>query len=213
MLSNTDVVELIELRRNLHRHPELSGVEEKTAKAIVDELKKLSPTSVLTDLGGHGVAATFDSGVEGPTVLFRAELDALPIQEISANPWVSSVPGVGHMCGHDGHMMFLLALGRMLSRVPVAKGRVVLMFQPSEEDGSGARAVVADPAYNNIRPDYAFAIHVEPGRPFAYVSTRAGLTNCASTGLEIKLQVKQLMRQTPKTECHQRWLLLSLFQR
>lgn len=187
MLSNADTVELTELRRELHRLPELSGEEAQTAKTIVTALEPLSPTRILTGLGGHGVAAVFDSGVAGPTVMFRAELDALPIQEISDCPWVSTIPGKAHMCGHDGHMMFLIGLGRILSRSPVAKGRVVLMFQPAEEDGSGARAVVAESAFDDIRPDYAFAIHVEPGRPFGYVATRAGLMNCASLGLEIKL--------------------------
>ncbi len=198
MLTNTDKIELVELRRYLHQHPELSGEEEHTASTIVLALKPLACTQVHTGLGGHGVAAVFDSGVAGPTLMFRAELDALPIQEISSNQWISTVPGKGHMCGHDGHMMFLLALAKMLSIKPVAKGRVVLMFQPSEEDGSGARAVVAEPAYDAIRPDYAFAIHVEPGRPFGFVATRAGLMNCASLGLEIKLQGKTAHAADPE---------------
>ncbi len=198
MLSNSDVIELVELRHELHRHPELSGEEVETAKSIVAALKSIEPSRILTGLGGHGVAAVFDSGIDGPTVLFRAELDALPIQEISDKPWISETPGKGHLCGHDGHMMFLLGLGRMISRVPITTGRVVLMFQPAEEDGSGARAVVADPAYEDIRADYAFAIHVEPGRPFGYVSTRVGLINCASQGLEIKLTGKTAHAADPE---------------
>lgn len=92
----------------------------------------------------------------------------------------------------------LLALGRLISRRPVARGRVVLMFQPAEEDGSGARAVVADPAFQEIRPDWAFAIHVEPGRPFGYVATRPGLINCAPLGLEISLTGKTAHAATPE---------------
>jgi amidohydrolase len=187
MLTNSDLTELTEFRRELHMRPELSGEEVETARLIVAALAPLSPTRVLTGLGGHGVAAVFDSGAVGPTVLFRAELDALPIQELSDASWVSRVAGKGHLCGHDGHMTMLLALGRLISRNPVAKGRVVLMFQPAEEDGSGARAVVADPAFKEIAPDWAFAIHVEPGRPFGFVATRAGLINCASQGLAITL--------------------------
>lgn len=198
MLSNTDILELTELRRTLHQNPELSGEEKETAKAIVAALQPLQPSQILTNLGGHGVAAEFDSGVAGPTVLFRAELDALPIQELADLPWASRVPGKAHMCGHDGHMMFLLALGRIISRKPVAKGRVVLMFQPSEENGAGARAVVADPSYETIRPDFAFAIHVEPGRPWGYVATRAGLMNCASSGLEIRLLGKTAHAADPE---------------
>jgi len=187
LLSASDLDELSTLRKHFHRHPELSGEEVQTAQTISDKLKALSPTRVITQLGGHGVAAVFDSGVAGPTVMFRAELDALPIQEQSDNEWASTVPGKSHMCGHDGHMMFLIALAKLLRSKPAEKGRVVLMFQPSEEDGTGARAVVADAAYHDIIPDYAFAIHLEPGLPFGYVATRAGLINCASHGLQIKL--------------------------
>ncbi len=198
MLSNSDLVELTELRRKLHRSPELSGEEVETARTIVKALELLSPTKILTGLGGHGVAAIFDSDNEGSTVLFRAELDALPIQEQSDNSWASEIPNKGHLCGHDGHMMFLMGLGRILSRNPVEIGRVVLMFQPAEEDGSGARAVVADPAYQQIKADWAFAIHIEPGRPWGYVSTRTGLVNCASQGLQIKLTGKTAHAADPE---------------
>jgi amidohydrolase len=92
----------------------------------------------------------------------------------------------------------LLALGRMISRQPVAQGRVILMFQPAEEDGSGAKAVVADPAYQEIKADWAFAIHIEPGRPFGYVSTCPGLVNCASLGLKIKLTGKTAHAADPE---------------
>ena len=87
-------------------------------------------------------------------------------------------------------MTILLALGRLLARQPVQQGRVVLMFQPAEEDGSGARLVVADPKFAAIAPDYAFAIHNEPGLPFGYVGTKTGLINCASRGLIIRLKGK-----------------------
>lgn len=198
MLTNTDTQELTELRRTLHQHPELSGEEVETAKTIVAALRPLKPSKIHTGVGGHGIAAVFDSGVTGPTVLFRAELDALPIQEIADIPWASKVAGKGHMCGHDGHMMFLLALGRLIANKPIAKGRVVLMFQPSEENGVGARAVVADKIYAQIQPDFAYAIHIEPGRPWGYVSTRAGLMNCASHGLEIRLKGKTAHAADPE---------------
>lgn len=199
MLTNSDLMDLTALRRHLHQWPEVSGQERQTAAKIVDELKALGPAQILSELGGHGVAAVFDSGVSGDTVLFRAELDALPIAELSGVPWSSEEPGKGHLCGHDGHMVMLLALGRLIARRPIAKGRMVLMFQPAEEDGSGARAVVADPAFAQVRPDWAFAIHNEPGRPFGYVSTRAGLINCASQGLQITLTGKTAHAADPDT--------------
>lgn len=198
MLTNHDLLELTEFRRDLHRYPELSGEEVETARKITAALKALSPTRILTGLGGHGVAAVFDSGKDGPTVLFRAELDALPIEERNDIAWSSQTIGKSHVCGHDGHMTMLLALGRMISRQPVAQGRVILMFQPAEEDGSGAKAVVADPAYQEIQADWAFAIHIEPGRPFGYVSTCPGLINCASLGLKIKLTGKTAHAADPE---------------
>lgn len=198
MLTNLDLMELTEFRRELHRTPELSGEEVETASKIAAALKPMSPTRILTGLGGHGVAAVFDSFKNGPTVLFRAELDALPIEERNDIEWLSKISGKSHVCGHDGHMTMLLALGRMISRQPVAHGRVILMFQPAEEDGSGAKAVVADPAYQEIQADWAFAIHIEPGRPFGYVSTCAGLINCASLGLKIKLSGKTAHAADPE---------------
>ncbi len=198
MLTNSDLMELAEFRRELHRYPELSGEEVETARKIAAALKPMAPTRIVTGLGGHGVAAVFDSCEDGPTVLFRAELDALPIEELNDIEWSSKISGKSHVCGHDGHMTMLLALGRMISRQPVARGRVILMFQPAEEDGSGAKAVVTDPAYQAIQADWAFAIHIEPGRPFGYVSTCAGLINCASMGLKITLSGKTAHAADPE---------------
>ena len=118
MLSNLDLHELTTFRRVLHRYPEVSGSETETAKRITDALGMLEPDQILSGLGGHGVAAIFESGVEGPTVLFRAELDALPIEETTGADWSSTINGVGHLCGHDGHMTMLLGLGRLLQRRP-----------------------------------------------------------------------------------------------
>lgn len=199
MLTNSDLVELTEFRRALHRRPEVSGEEAETAKTVVAALKAMCPAAIHTGLGGHGVAAIFDSGKVGPTVLFRAELDALPIEERNgAIAWPSEIPGNSHVCGHDGHMTMLLALGLMISRRPVAQGRVILMFQPAEEDGSGAKAVVADPAFDQLKPDWAFAIHNAPGSPFGVVSSRVGLMNCASLGLKVKLSGKTAHAADPQ---------------
>lgn len=198
MLSEEILHQLIEFRRTLHQYPELSGEEVQTARRITLALEPLHPSKIMQNLGGHGVAAIFDSGIAGPTVLFRAELDALPITEISDNPWASKIAGKGHLCGHDGHMTMLIALGHLITAAPHKSGRIILMFQPAEEDGSGARAVVNDPQFEAIKPDWAFAIHNEPGRPFGFVSTRPGLINCASQGLEIALTGKTAHAATPE---------------
>ena len=198
MLTNSDLIELTNFRRALHTCPEVSGEESETADTIAAALRPLSPARVLRGLGGHGVAAVFEGLKDGPTVLFRAELDALPIRELSDLPWSSRYEGKGHLCGHDGHMTMLLALGRLIAREPIPAGRVVLMFQPAEEDGSGARAVAADRAFAEIAPDWAFAIHNDPGRALGTVGLRDGLINCASQGLQITLTGKTAHAANPE---------------
>jgi len=186
-LSNSDIVDLITVRRDLHRHPEVSGDEIQTARTIASALTAWSPTTVLTGLGGHGVAAVFDSGNPGPTVMVRSELDALPIVELGDIPHASEIPGKGHLCGHDGHSTILLGVARLLSRRRPDTGRVVLMFQPAEEDGSGAAAVIADPQFTQIAPDWALSLHNMPGVALGAAWLAAGPANCASLGLKISL--------------------------
>lgn len=199
MLTNRDIAELTDWRRELHRFPEVSRNEAGTAARVVAALAPLGPDQVLTGLGGHGVAAVFSSAAPGPTVLFRAELDALPIEEVSDAPHRSTIPGSGHLCGHDGHMTLLLGLGRLIARRRPARGRVVLMFQPAEEDGSGAAAVVADPAFAAIKPDWAFSLHNMPGISFGRGLLKAGVVNCASQGLKITLGGKTAHASLPET--------------
>lgn len=198
-LTNQDIIELTEWRRSLHRHPELSNEEEATARRVADFLAPTHPDAVLTGLGGHGVALVYESGHPGPTVLFRSELDALPIEELSGVPHASQVPGKAHMCGHDGHTAILAALGRIFARQRPAKGRVVLMFQPAEETGNGAAAVVADPRFAAIAPDFAFALHNLPGVPLGEVRVKPGVVNCASRGMRVVLEGKTAHSSMPET--------------
>lgn len=197
MLRNSDIAELTAFRRHLHAHPEVSGQEAWTAAEVARELAALSPSRLVTDLGGHGVAAVFEGAAPGPTVMFRAELDALPIGEETGNPWASQIPGKGHQCGHDGHSTILLGLARLLSRQRPARGRAVLLFQPAEEDGSGAAAVLADPAFEAIRPDWAFALHNMPGHPEGALVIEPGPANCASRGLKVTLSGHTSHAATP----------------
>lgn len=181
-----DVRELTAFRRALHRIPELSGEERETASRVCDMLVPTQPDKVLTEMGGHGVAAIYDSGKPGPTILFRSELDALPIQELGAIEHRSTVPGKAHLCGHDGHSTILLGLGRIIARARPTSGRVILMFQPAEEDGAGAAAVIADPRYPEIKPDWAFSLHNAPDVEFGFGRLSAGPANCASRGIKIR---------------------------
>lgn len=197
-LTNADIAELTDWRREMHRFPEVSRMESATAARVVDALGALAPDQVITGLGGHGVAAIFNGPNPGPTVLFRAELDGLPIEELSDAPYKSTFPGAGHLCGHEGHMTLLIGLARLLSRNRPAKGRVVLMFQPAEEDGSGAAAVTADPKFAQIKPDWAFAIHNMPGVALGQGVLKSGTVNCASMGLKITLGGKTAHASQPE---------------
>lgn len=198
-LTNRDIADLVAFRRELHRFPELSNEEEQTAGRVAAFLADTRPDDVLRGLGGHGAAFVYDSGRPGPTLLFRAELDALPIAEISDIPHRSTVAGKGHMCGHDGHMAILGALGRLFGRNRPARGRVVLMFQPAEETGDGAAGVVADPRYAQIRPDFAFSLHNLPGTPLGHVRLRQGVVNCASRGMRIVLEGREAHSSMPES--------------
>jgi amidohydrolase len=186
-LSPEDFEDLVAWRRSLHRQPELSGEEARTAAEVAAHLGRTGPDRLLTGLGGTGVAAVYEGAAPGPTILLRAELDGLPIEERSGVPYRSAEPGKAHLCGHDGHMASLAAVGRMLGRRRPARGRAVLLFQPAEETGMGAAAVLADPAFAQITPDMAIAYHNLPGLPLGRVSLGTGPVCCASQGLRIRL--------------------------
>ena len=179
--------ELIDLRHTLHQKPEHPGQEHETAARIAEIVSRCGSPQVLTGLGGHGLAAVFSADLPGSTVLVRAELDALPIDEPSAPAHHSRVSGLSHKCGHDGHMAILVGLAVRLGERPPELGRVVLLFQPAEETGQGARRVLDDPAFQAIRPDWAFALHNLPGFGLGRVVNRAGAFATASRGLAVEL--------------------------
>lgn len=196
-LTNADIVELTAFRQALHRRPEVSGQERETAAAIARALP--APDHLVTGLGGHGVAAVYDSGRPGPTVMIRSELDALPILERSGMDHASEIPGKGHLCGHDGHSTILLGLARLLARRRPASGRAVLLFQPAEEDGSGAAAVLADPRFADLQPDWALSLHNMPGVALGRAWLAPGPANCASLGLKVTLTGSTAHAATPET--------------
>lgn len=185
-------------RRDMHRLPDLSGDEGVTAARVVSMLTPTSPDRLLQGLGGHGVAALYDSDRPGPRVLLRCELDGLPITETSAVTHRSAVPGKAHLCGHDGHMAILMGMAQRLGGHRPPKGSVVLMFQPAEEDGSGAAKVAADPAFAGLAPDWAFAIHNMPGMPLGHVGLVAGPVACASQGMRIVLSGRTAHASQPE---------------
>lgn len=185
--TNADIVELTDWRRKLHQMPELSGQEAQTAAEVRAFLAATGPDQIIDGLGGHGVAVVYEGSKPGPTVMLRAELDALPIEEGRLTPHRSAIPGRAHLCGHEGHMAALAMVGRGLGRQRPQRGRAVLMFQPAEEDGSGSAAVIADPRFAALRPDLSLSWHNMPGIPRGFAAIVEGPVNCASRGMRITL--------------------------
>src|SRR6056297_1251757 len=116
MVSQIKIDELIRLRRELHKYPELSGKEINTGEKIKGFLQKYKPDQVIENIGETGLAFIFEGKEKGPTVLFRCDLDALPIDEINEINYKSRNEGVGHKCGHDGHMTILAGLAEAVSK-------------------------------------------------------------------------------------------------
>ncbi len=181
---------LVAFRKELHRFPELGCEEYETARRVADFLRPLNPDILLEGLGGTGVAAVFEGKESGKTVMVRCELDALPIREVNPFEYASTYPGVSHKCGHDGHMTMVCGLALLLSRRRPERGRVVLLFQPSEEDGRGAVAVLGDSRFVQIRPDVAVALHNLPGLPLGQIVVKEGSFTPAVNSIIIRFRGK-----------------------
>jgi amidohydrolase len=181
---------LVKLRKVLHKHPELSGYETETAKRIAGFVGSYKPTKFIEGIGGTGVAAVYSYFDNGPTVLVRCELDALPIQEINTFDYQSEVENVSHKCGHDGHMVMVAGVAAHYSKNRPKVGKVVLLFQPAEENGEGAKAILEDPKFEEIRPDYVVALHNLPGYPMHQVVCRPNSFTASVQSIIIKLHGK-----------------------
>ncbi len=181
---------LISLRKELHKFPELSGNEEMTSRRITRFLEKLRPDEIINNIGGNGLAARFRGSSAGPRVMIRAELDALPIHELNDFEHISSVPGVSHKCGHDGHMAIVAGVAGQFAAERPGRGELIVLFQPSEENGKGAYAVVNDPGFVSLRPDFVLALHNLPGFELNEIILRDGVFAMASVGMIIDLKGK-----------------------
>lgn len=169
---------LTALRHDFHRHPEL-GFQEVRTKAKVAQ--------ILRDLGldvheGAGVVGILKAGSGNRAIGLRADMDALPITEQSTHDHVSQTPGVMHACGHDGHTTMLLGAAEILAKNPDFNGTIVFIFQPNEEHGHGARAMIDEGVLAQFPLDEVYAIHNLPGAPTGQISTRTGQI-CASESL------------------------------
>lgn len=187
ILDKIDTEALVNFRKMLHQKPELSGQEKFTPRLILDFLGKVGSDKVVQQLGGHGIAIIYESNKEGPTTVFRCELDALPIQGINTFSYRSVIEGVSHKCGHDGHMAIVTGLGRVLNENPPLKGKVVLLYQPAEETGTGAEAVSQDKRFKDLKPDFFYALHNIPQLIKNTIYIKSGAFAAASRGIIIKL--------------------------
>jgi amidohydrolase len=178
---------LAEVRRRLHTLAERSNEERRTAEFVRQQLEACEPDTLLTELGGHGVAAVFDGRDDGPTVVLRCDLDALPMAGTLDVEHRATDPNTAHTCGHDGHVTVQIGVARALANERPERGRVVLLFQPAEETGEGARAVLDDPRFAELAPSRAVAFHNLPGRPLGEVTLRDGPFASASIGMIVLL--------------------------
>jgi len=199
-MTEDEFTELKMLRQTLHRYPEPSSSEFRTADRLKKYLTEHAPPDEIVELAGAGFAVVYCGTGSGSTVLFRAELDALPIQEVNSElPHRSEISNVSHKCGHDGHMSILAGLARTLSRERPSSGRVVLLFQPDEETGKGARECCEHYNFARIRPDYAFALHNFPGFSKHAILCRTGVFMSAVRCMVIKFFGKDAHAAMPET--------------
>jgi len=183
MDGSPDLAKFIALRHELHAQAELAGQESETSRIIRDFIEPHQPHELVTRLGDTGLAAIFEGREDGPTVMFRAELDAVPVEEDNGIGYSSCRPGVSHACGHDGHMAIVAGLAAKLHLHPPRRGRVVLLFQPAEETGAGALSVLEDERFESIAPDWIFALHNLPGETYGEVQIRNGPFAAGSVGV------------------------------
>ena len=192
-----DIKKIIDLRLQLHRIAELSGQEYKTAKQIEKFISKFKPDKVLK-LSETGRAFVFDSQKEGKTIMFRAELDALPISESKDFRNHSLIEGNSHKSGHDGHMAILAGLAEEISKNRPKSGKVVLLFQPAGETLKGAFNIIDSDDFNEIEPDYIFAIKNLPDFEENTVIVRDGNFTSATNGITINFCGKTAHASVPE---------------
>jgi amidohydrolase len=182
--------EVVADRRYLHQHPEIAFEEENTARFVAEKLRALG-LEVTTGIAKTGVLGLLRGGQPGKTVLLRADMDALPLEELNDVPYRSRTPGVMHACGHDAHTAMLLGVARLLTeRRDAIKGTVKFIFQPAEEAGGGAKPMIDEGVMENPRVDAAFGVHIGQDLPLGTIGVRSGPMNAASDGFVATIRGK-----------------------
>jgi hippurate hydrolase len=165
--------DMTQWRRDFHAHPELSFEETRTAALVAERLTAMGLTPEC-GIGGTGVVAVIEGRAPGRSIGLRADMDALPMDDHSGAAHASLHQGASHSCGHDGHTAALLGVARHFAANPPAQGRVVLIFQPAEENGLGARAMIADGLFERFECDEFYAWHNMPLLPLGQAAVHTG---------------------------------------
>ena len=177
---------MVEARRALHAIPELAFEETRTAEYVADILRKLGYTPVCGEVG-TSVTALLDSGRPGPYIMLRADMDGLPVSEETGLLFASTHPGCMHACGHDGHMAMLLGAAKVLMSIKERLcGKILLLFQPAEEDSGGAAPITASGMLDGV--DCCLGAHIWPELPHGLVGVKAGPLMAAVGRFEIDVQ-------------------------
>ncbi|MCO5733641.1 M20 aminoacylase family protein [Rhizobium sp. SSA_523] len=180
--------EVTEWRRHLHERPELLYDVDETAAFVADKLRAFGVDEVVTGLGRTGVVGIIRGKGESERVVgLRADMDALPLEEISGRPWASRIPGKMHACGHDGHTAMLLGAARHLAETRNFNGSVAVIFQPAEEGGRGALAMVEDGLMDRFGIQEVYGMHNMPGMPLGTFAIRKGGIMAAPDKFTIKI--------------------------
>ncbi len=177
-------------RRHLHQTPELGLDCFKTAEFVVERLREFGITEIHTGIARTGVVAIIEGRAPGRTIGLRADMDALPMQDLSGTDWASRVPGMAHTCGHDGHTTMLLGAAKYLAETRNFAGRVALIFQPAEENEGGGRIMVEEGMMDRFDIAEVYGIHNSPGETPGHFMTNQGALLAGVDEFTIEIQGK-----------------------
>ena len=182
--------EIAAWRRDLHVHPEIGYDLDRTAGFVVQKLKEFGCDEVVPGIGKSGVVAVIRGrkGASGKSIGLRADMDALPIMEITGLPYASQTPGKMHACGHDGHTSMLLGAAKYLCETRNFDGEAVLIFQPAEEGGAGAKAMIDDGLMQRWKIDEVYGMHNMPGIPVGQFAINPGPMMAATDHLRLDIE-------------------------
>ena len=179
-------------RRDIHSHPELLYEVHRTAAFVADRLREFGCDEVVTGLGKTGVVGVIKGRKPGngevKVLGLRADMDALPIEEATGLPYASKTPGLMHACGHDGHTAMLLGAARYLAETRNFAGEVAVIFQPAEEGGGGADAMIKDGLIERFKIDQVYGMHNGPGLPVGAFAIRQGPLMASTDSVDITIE-------------------------